>query len=66
MSECADPPVPEDAAEFPCPKCGAAMVRRVAKQGEHAGERVLGLLGVSEVPFDRADPGSRAGGAFDG
>ena len=66
MSERTDPPVPEDAAEFPCPKCGAAMVRRVGEAGRERGERVLGLLGVSEVPLDCADRGSRAGGAFGG
>jgi len=42
MSECADPPVPEDVAEFSCPKCGAAMVRRVAKRGENAGNEFWG------------------------
>ena len=42
MSERTDPPVPEDAAEFPCPKCGAAMVRRVAKRGENAGNEFWG------------------------
>ncbi len=37
-----DPPATEDAAGFPCPKCGSAMVRRVAKRGENAGNEFWG------------------------
>ena len=37
-----DPPAAADATEFQCPKCGAAMVRRVAKRGENAGSEFWG------------------------
>ena len=37
-----DPPAAADATEFQCPKCGGAMVRRVAKRGENAGSEFWG------------------------
>ncbi len=37
-----DPVATEAAAGIPCPKCGSAMVRRVAKRGENAGNQFWG------------------------
>ena len=60
MPERADPPVGEGAAGFGCPKCGAAMVRRVAKRGENAGNEFWGCSAFpkcrSILPIEGPEP----------
>ncbi len=55
-----DPAASADSAEVSCPKCGAAMVRRVAKRGENAGSEFWGCSTFpkcrSVVPIEVAGP----------
>jgi hypothetical protein len=44
--------------------CGAAMVRRIARQGPHAGHPFWGLLDLSRVPWDGPDTGRDTGRAL--
>lgn len=54
------PSASADSVELSCPKCGAAMVRRVAKRGENAGNQFWGCSTFpkcrSIVPFDVPGP----------
>ncbi|MCY4519008.1 MAG: topoisomerase DNA-binding C4 zinc finger domain-containing protein [Acidimicrobiaceae bacterium] len=51
-----------DAAEFPCPRCGSAMVRRVAKRGENEGNEFWGCSTFpkcrSIVQIEEPNPGA--------
>ncbi len=55
-----DPAACADSAEVSCPKCSAAMVRRVAKRGENAGSEFWGCSTFpkcrSVVPFEVPGP----------
>lgn len=55
-----DPSASADSVELPCPNCGAAMVRRVAKRGENAGSQFWGCSTFpkcrSIVPIDVPAP----------
>jgi len=53
MFERSEAPNRENAADLPCPKCGSAMVRRVAKRGENAGSE---FWGCSTFPKCRSLP----------
>ena len=55
-----DPPAPDNAAGMSCPKCGSAMVRRIAKRGENTGSEFWGCSTFpkcrSIVPIEEAGP----------
>ena len=55
-----DPSASADSVELPCPNCGAAMVRRVAKRGENVGSQFWGCSTFpkcrSIVPIEESAP----------
>lgn len=60
MSERSGPFIPERTANFPCPKCGSAVVRRIAKRGNNATTEFWGCLTFpkcrSIMPIEESEP----------